>query len=219
MRQYCRFLSKDLISALDGNIGRNEKLIYEIFKIYFIITSKKYNIPTKEKAIKSMEKLMDNYLSEGDVNSYNLMYSKLENSMGNGHITVASIMLNDLTINFRKYIIAQISYKKINPTAPYFKQALIEFNNMLLHLFNFYCNEIEKDENSKRAKTHLHRGTLDFYKTLIRDKKSGFTQNQKQEIINIRLQELGTIGKDIEKDKRTLPTQYCDFVEKLYPSI
>ncbi len=216
MRQYCRFLSKDLIASLDGKLGRSEKVIYEILRIYFVITSKKYDVNTRKKIIVHMETVVNGYLSDGDTLTYTKLFQKLDCNNKEGNIFVASIMYTKINENLEQFMQSSVKYKKHFPNEPYFKQSMIEFNNALSHLYNFYCNSVEFEANASRANTHLHRGTLDFYKTLIRDKKHGLTVSQKNTLIAIRLEESGTRGNDIEcalvTVKQDLPSKYRDFI-------
>ena len=48
------------------------------------------------------------------------------------------------------------------------KQSLMEFNNAISHICNaLMANEV--NENINRAISHLYRGSLDFYKAIIKD--------------------------------------------------
>ncbi|MEA1956295.1 MAG: hypothetical protein U9N02_07370 [Campylobacterota bacterium] len=98
-----------------------------------------------------------------------------------------------------------------------FKQGLIEFNNALSHLFAGFCSsETSFKKNISKACTHLHRGSLDYYKTLIKNKES-LTHLQKEKLIDIRKLEMDSVGLEItNNDKDEILIEYRDFARKLH---
>lgn len=96
---------------------------------------------------------------------------------------------------FEQYIINQKSELNIVRVAV-LKQALMEFNNAVSHLFYAFYGQ-ETLENIRRAGGHIERATLDFYKAIIRDRTALelFTDVQKEAFKKIRIEEYTAIGK------------------------
>jgi len=212
--QYCRFISKDLISTFDTRLGRNTKVISVFFRVFFVISKKDTNKSSKEKAIVILKKLIDSYLSDGDVNIYSSMYHSLECS--NKDFTQPLHLLKPLGTSLNDFAEAVKDFNKIFENQ-LFKQGMIEFNNALAHLFaGFSTSSTNLDLNIKKASTHLYRGALDYYKTIIK-KKESFTHEQKEELIKIRTLEIASIGLKISNsDKDDILVHYRDFARKLY---
>ena len=88
-----------------------------------------------------------------------------------------------------------IQDKKIRKIT-FLKQSLMEFNNALSHLFNALIHK-QSESNLLRAKIHIQRATLDFYKAIIKDlsflKK---IDNEVDFIKQIRLKEYSKIGSE-----------------------
>jgi hypothetical protein len=141
------------------------------------------------------------------INSKNFPYNK------NNYQALYYLGTIDHLIN--NFYEANVYYIKKNPNQ-FLKQSLIEFNNALSHLSaGYYASETSWEKNIKKAGTHFHRGTLDYYKTIILD-KDNLTISQKNEIVNIRKYEIKSIGVDIDNtDKRKIVTIYKEFANSL----
>ena len=213
--QYCRFLSKDIVVALDKNVGRNTKVINTFFDIFFIINKKDAKKESKTKAINLLKIQIDEYLKEGNTK----LYSQVDRNLGCDIMnTITSLGgLQNLQTPLNEFNEAFALYKKAFPDL-IFKQSMIEFNNALSHLFiGFTTSPTAFEKNIDKATTHLHRGTLDFYKTIIKDK--GFDENGIDELVKIRVDELRTIGlKTTTDDKDDIVQRYRAIAKKAMAS-
>jgi len=74
------------------------------------------------------------------------------------------------------------------------KQALMEFNNALSHLYNALIGR-KIEDNIPKAQTHLQRASLDFNKAIIKDLSYlGKLDDEITVIKNLRLKEYKKIG-------------------------
>ncbi len=212
--QYCRFASKDLIATFDKRFGRNTRVINTFFKVFFIINKKDVSYKRKEEALEQLAKVVDSYLSDGDVPTYEAMYISL-NCNSKDYLKSLQSMQSMQTA-LENFYISVADFNIINKNK-LFKQGLIEFNNALAHLFKGFCtSETNLELNISKACTHLHRGSLDYYKTLIKNKES-LTPKQKETLIKIRVYEIDSIGLNVVNvDKDTLLIKYRNFVRELY---
>ena len=76
--QYCRFISKDLLSTFDNKRGRNIKVINTFYKVFFIISKKSKNNSAKNKAIIALKAQINSYMIDGDLDIYKEMYKTLD---------------------------------------------------------------------------------------------------------------------------------------------
>jgi regulator of sigma D len=212
--QYCRFISKDLLSTFDNKRGRNTKVIYTFYKVFFIISKKSKNSSAKNKAIIALKAQIDSYLTDGDLPIYTQMYKTLDCSNKIFILSISYIehlfpLLNDFND-------AVADFNKFHKDT-LFKQGLIEFNNALSHLFRGICNsQTSFEQNVSKACTHLHRGSLDYYKTLVKDKES-LTYEQKLELITIRNLEIKSIGLKVSSnDKDEILIKYRTLARSLH---
>ncbi len=212
--QYCRFISKDLIATFDTRLGRNTKVISNFYRVFYLIGKKDTEKAKKDEAIDILKKQIDNYLSDGDVNIYSDMYNSLK--CNSKDFIKPLVLLNPLNTPLNDFNEAVKDFNKIFKDK-LFKQGLIEFNNALAHLFaGFSTSETNLKINVDKASTHLYRGALDYYKTIIK-KKESFTHEQKEKLIEIRTIEIASIGLKVSNtDKDNILTQYRDFARELY---
>jgi len=201
---YCRFLEIDLISSLTK--GRNIKVIYEFYKVFLIITAKNPDMTTedKNKAIKSLNLIISKY----ENNNNNISKLELCNKLDFNSIK----SLYDIEMMIQEFNKAnKIFRNKFDNKI--FKQSIIEFNNALSHIIvGFTGDKTKFDKNINKANSHLHRGILDFYKTII--KKTNLNNTQIQELKQIREYEFNSIGLDTSsnKIKIELIDKYKNFV-------
>ena len=207
-------MSKDLIATFDARLGRNTKVISVFFRVFYAINKKDLNIKKKEESIDILTKQIDNYLSDGDVNIYADMYSSLECS-SKDFIKPLSLFY-PLQVPLNNFNEAIKDFNAIFENT-LFKQGLIEFNNALAHLFAGLCaSDTNLEVNIKKASTHLYRGALDYYKTIIK-KKESFTHEQKEQLIEIRKLEIDSIGLQVANtNKNSILMAYRDFARQLY---
>jgi len=212
--QYCRFISKDLLATFDKRLGRNTRVINTFYKIFFIINSNEYDNETKKKALNNLTIQIDSYLTDGDTSIYSEMYNTLK--CANKTFVKQLGYLNRLQVSLNDFNEAVSDFNQVHKDE-LFKQGLIEFNNALAHLFRGFAeSETNFEMNIKKACTHLYRGSLDYYKTLIKNKES-LTHQQKIELIVIRDLEISSIGLDIaNKTKDNILISYKNFTKKLH---
>lgn len=212
--QYCRFISKDLIATFDKRLGRNTKIINSFFRVFYVINKKDLHSKHKEKALSILTIQIDNYLSDGDTSIYGEMYATLDCAQ---KLYVKSLnYLGHLTAPLNDFYEAFSDFNKLH-SGQLFKQGLIEFNNALSHLFAGLCaSETSFEKNVLKASTHLHRGSLDYYKTLIKNKES-LTYAQKKELIRIRNLEMKSIGLEVtNRDKDDILAEYRALARQLH---
>jgi len=218
MSEYKRFLDKDLLISLSP-IGRNKLLISNIVKVFYIITSHntKINNSDKLQALNDFKKLNDEYLArleDYNISSIIRVEEKIEVKKDIGSL---GGFLKDIKTTLEEFVSAHSFYASKRPQKIH-KQAIIEFNNFLSHLHQHYAYNI--DNNIQRGNTHLHRGTLDYYKTLIIQKYNDLTIADKKRLIELRQIETSTIGKKIDCDsvilKKNIPSKYADYVKTIY---
>ena len=213
--QYCRFLSKDIVVALDKNVGRNTKVINTFFDIFFIINKKDAAQESKIKAINLLKIQIDEYLKDGN----RKLYLQVDQKLGCGTINAQTTLggLQNLQTPLNEFNEALALYKNAFP-GRIFKQSMIEFNNALSHLFvGFTTSPTTFEININKASTHLHRGTLDFYKTIIKDK--GLDESSIDELVEVRVDELRTIGlKTTTDDKDNIVKRYRAVAKKAMAS-
>jgi len=212
--QYCRFISKDLLATFDKRLGRNTKVINTFYKVFFIITKKDVDNSHKDQAIRALTEQIDSYMTDGDTSIYAEMYDAL-GCTNKQHINGISYF-GHLFRPLNDFNEAVSDYNKLYENH-IFKQGLIEFNNALSHLFaGFFASETNFEKNVKKACTHLHRGSLDYYKTIIKDKES-LTHQQKQELIKIRDLEIQSIGLEVNNtNKDEILIAYRDLARDLH---
>jgi len=98
---------------------------------------------------------------------------------------------------------------------------LVEFNNYLSHILKA-VNGKEIESNISRANAHLHRGTLDAYKNIIKSKFKNISlntndKNEKmllKELFELRLKEIEGIG-FTEDEKIDITNEYKAFAWEL----
>lgn len=76
--QYCRFISKDLLATFDKRLGRNTKMIYVFYKVFFVINKNGAPKTTITEALSLLSTQVDNYLSDGDTSIYSEMNTNLD---------------------------------------------------------------------------------------------------------------------------------------------
>lgn len=212
--QYCRFISKDLIATFDKRLGRNTKVVNSFYRVFYVINKKDVHSKHKEKALSILTIQIDNYLSDGDTSIYSEMYTSLD-CINKSFITSLTY-LGHLSIPLNDFNEAVSDFNKLH-SGQLFKQGLIEFNNALAHLFAGFCaSETSFEKNVSKACTHLHRGSLDYYKTLIKNKES-LTLPQKRELIRIRGLEMKSIGLEVTNtDKDEILVEYRKLARLLH---
>jgi regulator of sigma D len=212
--QYCRFISKDLLATFDKRLGRNTKVIYTFYKVFYVINKKDADRTKPQEALMILATQVDNYLSDGDTSIYSEMYNSL--NCVNKNFVKSLGYLNHLSNPLNDFNEAVSDFNKIHKNE-LFKQGMIEFNNALAHLFvGFSTSETNFEKNISKACTHLHRGSLDYYKTLIKNKES-LTYKQKSELIRIRGLEMKSIGLEVSNhDKDTILIEYRKLARQLH---
>jgi regulator of sigma D len=212
--QYCRFISKDLLATFDKRLGRNTKMIYAFYKVFFAINKKGAPKTTIAEALSLLSTQVDNYLSDGDTSIYSEMNTNLD--CANKLYVKSLSYLGHLMSPLNDFNEAISDFNKLHEQE-LFKQGLIEFNNALAHLFVGFCtSETNFEKNISKACTHLHRGSLDYYKTLIKNKES-LTYKQKKELINIRNLEMKSIGLEVtNSDKDNILIEYRNLARQLH---
>jgi hypothetical protein len=157
---------------------------------------------------------IDNYLSDGDTSIYSEMLTSLD-CMNKNFVKILSY-LGHLMPPLNDFNEAISDFNKLHEKE-LFKQGMIEFNNALAHLFTGFCtSETNFEKNISKACTHLHRGSLDYYKTLIKNKES-LTHKQKIELIKIRDLEMKSIGLEVSNnDKDTILIGYRNLARHLH---
>ena len=212
--QYCKFISKDLLATFDKRLGRNTIMIHSFYKVFFIINKKNADKSTLDKSLSILAIQVDQYLSDGDTS----IYLEMLNNLGceqKQYISSISY-LGHLSSPLNNFNEAVSDFNKLHKNE-LFKQGLIEFNNALAHLFvGFYTSETNFEKNISKASTHLHRGALDYYKTLIKNKES-LTPKQKKELIRIRNLEINSIGLEVSNnDKDAILIEYRNLARLLH---
>lgn len=212
--QYCRFSSKDLIATFDKRLGRNTKVINTFYKIFFLINSKKFSHKEKQDALGALAIQVNNYLTDGDVTIYSEMYKALACEKRDSLRKLIS--LKNLQTSLDNFNEAMSDFNKLHSNV-LFKQGLIEFNNAVSHLFKgFYSSETNFEKNIIKACTHLHRGSLDYYKTLIKNKES-LTHPQKIALVELRSLEMESVGLEVaNSDKDEILIKYRHFARSLH---
>jgi hypothetical protein len=98
------------------------------------------------------------------------------------------------------------------------KQALMEFNNALSHLFNALIGRKVSD-NMPKAQTHLQRASLDFNKAIIKDLSYlGKLDDEITVIKNLRLKEYKKIG-DNTIDRNDIIDDYNKEIKKILDNL
>ena len=183
-------------------------------KTFFIINDKSFHSKDKDAAIAHLTVAIDSYLTDGDTSIYSEMYLALNCS---GKIFSKSLSyLGHLQSPLNDFNEAVADFTELHKNT-LFKQGLIEFNNALSHLFaGFSSSDTNFEKNISKACTHLHRGSLDYYKTLIKNKES-LTHSQKQELIRIREMEIKSIGLEVSNNnKDEILDEYRKLARKLH---
>jgi len=108
--------------------------------------------------------------------------------------------------------IASKSIKKITML----KQSLMEFNNAISHI-NTALKRKEPIKNFERAAQHLNRGTLDFYKSVIKELfiLEKLSPTDLVELKEIRFNEFETIGSNKYDDRKKLYSDYKKLCKKI----
>jgi len=186
----------------DINKTLNEYLLkYRKFKIVCDYEKDTRITKIEEKKVKELNKAFkDFYLAAN-------LYTKHRKNMSDDDLkSIFEKMITDYTYgvfektddsescieNFHKCF-EDINIKKITNL----KQALMEFNNAISHIVRAdYKQENEEEKNIIRAINHLERGTLDYYKSII--KEFYFLDNisvKNEKILqHIRCREFNSIG-------------------------
>lgn len=100
---------------------------------------------------------------------------------------------------------------------PMLKQALMEFFNAISHLLKVICRK-EMESNLNSFNIHLYRGTLDYYKAIIKDISflHNLTFNETEKLKNLREYEYTRIGN--ATDRREITKRYEEFAFSLLKS-
>ena len=227
---YKIFLETDAYQSLIK--GRNRNLLLLFYENFTDIIFDKYNknnfkkLASAIKKYSELEKIsifnnvtfaehLENRLKEDIKIAFNLFYNS---------IILYNIHKDKLTPKEAKLIVKKqiddfldrIISNEIEYTIDYKKngilyQGLIEFNNALSHIFNALTKR-EPENNFQRAISHLHRGTLDILKTIIKDLIL-LDKINPTEIKALRKNEYLKIGN--EEIKRTdIIKNYSDFLKK-----
>ena len=182
--EYHKFSTKDLITSL-SNEGRDFTIIRNFLDVFIFLTKDTFNMDNKQRTSlnTSLSKLL---------NEYTESYAEIIN------ISEIKIHKNDLYCNLfekcnsalNKFVDAISLYEKSTYNKVLHFQALIEFNNFLSHIYKFSITK--EDINIERVISHLYRGSLDAYKTII---INNYNTIDKNSLAQLRYQEIDKIGK------------------------
>ncbi|AJC92522.1 hypothetical protein CSUB8523_1009 [Campylobacter subantarcticus LMG 24377] len=227
---YVKYLQIDLTNSLlnSNSCYRNIDIIIilkDVFNMLYqsdeILEKKKDKI---DNLLKEIRKLIEEYDSLKEIKKADLDFQKIEICDDK---LIADILedeeLIELNAHFMKanrifrnyfngkYIEEKVLEKFSNKSQTYecylFIQPLLEANNALSHLAIYIYNNGEKEnelKNIDKAKSHLYRGAIDYYKMFIRfsiEKSKINKDNIFASFCSIRKQEFLSLGKNLmEKD-------------------
>jgi hypothetical protein len=196
---YLRFLAIDLFVSLSKD-GRNEKLILSFFHVFIIIVSKKFTKEDKLNALENLKVSLNEYQLKLQNNSND--YENIEflfQELSKKYNLEDDFTLNDI-VNLESILVEfLIAINELQNDSEKLKQPLIEFNNALSHIFAGYFGSNTK-KNIERARTHLHRGTLDIYKYIIQIRK--IRELKPKELVKFRQYEFQSIGIDVSNETK-----------------
>lgn len=126
------------------------------------------------------------------------IYTRLFRAMSilNNHMECTKSQLSQLVKDQDK------AKKNVDKLKIVLTQSTIEFSNALAHMLSVLLVNKDDNDNINKAMTHIHRATLDNYKTVI--KHLELTPELKKDLINLRVREFISMGKSIksvDKDK------------------
>ena len=200
---YTNYLEYVLYISLTKE-GINTNIHNSLMEIFVILTTKQYS--SKRKQILNKLKIMKNTY-------FNEKYIRLnfEDKIFKEDI----INIPTIQQSVDEFFEAISIFRKQNDH--YLKQGVIEFHNFLAHLLVAFAGETKStDNNHKKAINHLYRGTIDCYKSIIKNNCDEYCPFQK-EIIEIREQEIKNLGIEATSTeaKYQLVKSYKNIVNKI----
>ncbi|EAK0451775.1 hypothetical protein [Campylobacter lari] len=230
---YIDYLSVDLSNFFrnDSNRGRNIHVILSFVDILLNIDLTdvfgETLLETNKKELKLLEVFIDKFLATGR----NLTNIKKENI---NVLCVAKILEDEDLFNlFREAKFAGNYFRKVSKK-PYMKdfkqycnsekpkgftQSVLELHNALSHLAIFLLQDDQSDlfNNIDKAKNHIYRSILDYYKIMIRFSINEIQQKDllTQSFYSIREQEFLFLGQDLKHKKINFFNPQNQLIEKV----
>ncbi|EJF06796.1 hypothetical protein ThvES_00010920 [Thiovulum sp. ES] len=214
---YKQFKDVDSIISLT-KFGRNKLLIsnfLELFSNMLFEDSSSF----KNNSLQLSKRLANYQKSSKKLGFYNDKFvEKLFLDTRIGIITENKELL-DCFYNFYKAMLIYRQYKK-----RLLKQSLMEFNNAISHLYSTLISTKYDDDpqcgvgekNIRRAKSHLQRASLDFYKDIfisVLSQREDFNLKYLEDIKNIRFDEYQHMG-DTESNRVNILDKYSEIFLK-----
>lgn len=235
MRVYCHFLSVDIINSLNKS-GRDKRIIFDIYKTLVVVVNKKVDESTSKKAISILERTILEYQSKYLSDTYNkkaIDTLKCNETKTKVNFSFFKYFEKNILSDFKLFTDATNLFQELSKTSQFeiskdeeqnskeliHLQSIVEFNNAMAHIYKAYYLPKKEDlvTNLKRAKTHLHRGTLDIYKTLIIHQNNQLPPKLRLKIVNMRLNEVQSIGSQVfNKSKSNVLIEYQNIVKEIY---
>ncbi|GHV59554.1 hypothetical protein FACS1894103_3150 [Campylobacterota bacterium] len=215
---YSQFLKKDIFNAV-GCHGRQDKVIAAFIKPFELLIEPDGTSDNISGALDELEKIVDFYLKrEGQQAEYltktadcpNLNIDKTISRGNSNHLYNSQPLYNIV-----KHFVESLSCVK-RLRGDFLSQAIVEFNNALSHLYMGYKTAHTMQKNTNKSITHIYRGTLDNYKSIIKEHSFRISDSHAKDLMSIRCKEMGTIGGDTkDKDKIAIIEDYRRFIVSL----
>jgi len=198
---YTNYLDYVLYVSLTKK-GINEKTHIYLMKVFVILISKE-NISNKKIILNKLKQIQNKY--------FNVKYLNLDLQDKLSYEEIVNIY--QIQNSVEEFFYAISIFKKHNNK--YLKQGIIEFHNFLAHLLVAFTGQ-NRDTNYKKAINHLYRGTIDCYKSIIKNKCDIDCKFQ-EEIIKIREQEMKNLGVEATSTqaKYQIVKSYKNIVKKI----
>ena len=222
---YLRYIEAELPSSLfESSVGRNiDTLILFQDTFIFLMTAKKDINNAKlelDALFEQLKEAVAEYVSEAQFKPQNkLRIAKVDTAFFDEELKK---LLEEYRVAYKDFLQYLPKLKLSNEILKRFRihkkgnvlvQAILEFNNALAHIANaLYRNNEDQLHNIKKAKNHLYRAILDYYKMLLRFMMPNITaDNLVQTYQELRLDEFLLLGEDITnktKKGQTITNRY-----------
>ena len=193
-------------------IGKEYDIIYENLRVFNVILSSYKTDKEKEEILLLYKDLIETY-----TNKIELIFEE-RNSF-------KEIKINQTLFEFAYKIFDElldkfiISYKKLThyTNADYHTTLLIEVHNFFSHLLKYIQSDDKKNQNLKRAISHLYRGALDGYKEIIVQTNEIILANKilRDRFFQIRMMEANQIGEKSHKNKIEILKNYDNLINDI----
>ncbi|EAJ6073410.1 hypothetical protein ACMXFZ_001201 [Campylobacter jejuni] len=222
---YIKYLQIDLANSLlnDNVYYRNIEIIIILKDIFLLLQQSEEVLKKKKEKIDKMFEILDSVIEKyNDSNKVKLEPQRIDscddelfvNLLENEEFVKLLAIFSSANRIFRNFFngiyiekeILQKFSKRLNYQGYLFVQPLLEANNALSHLVVYIYNGSIKVENElkniDKAKNHLYRAAIDYYKMFIRfsiEKSKNNRNNIFESFYSIREQEFLLLGKDLMK--------------------